>query len=157
MKIKRVTAVIAGLLLATVASVAQQAELDPSAAKLQQHVSYLASDALDGRRTGTAGANDAARYIAGEFERLGLRPGDSADAPRRRDKMALYLQTFPYVAGVNLGPQNLLAVGSNTFLVGNEWVPLAYSANGKVSTGIVFAGFGITASELNYDDYAGLG
>ena len=157
MKLKKATTLVAAVLLGAIAVVAQQSELEPSAAKLQQHVSYLASDALDGRRTGTAGANDAARYIAGEFERLGLRPGDSADARRRREKMARYLQTFPYVAGVNLGPQNLLAVGSNTFVVGNEWVPLAYSANGKVSTGIVFAGFGITASELNYDDYAGLG
>src|ERR1044072_9632212 len=107
MKIKRVTSLIAGLLLATVASVAQQAELDPSAAKLQQHVSYLASDALDGRRTGTSGANDAARYIAGEFERLGLNPGNgSRDASRRRDLMARYLQPFPYVAGAELGKEN---------------------------------------------------
>src|ERR1041384_2869916 len=116
MKIKRFSSLLVVVLLATVASVAQQAELDPSAAKLQQHVSYLASDALDGRLTGTAGANDAARYIAGEFERLGLRPGDTADARRRREKMARYLQTFPYVAGVDLGPQNVLAAGSNTFL-----------------------------------------
>ena len=144
------------------ASVAQQAELEPSAAKLQQHVSYLASDALDGRRTGTAGANDAARYIAGEFSRLGLRPGnETAAARRRREVMAQYLQTFPYIAGVNLGPQNVFTFGRSStnegsLVVGNDWVPLAYSANGKVSGGIVFAGFGITASELNYDDYAGL-
>src|ERR1041384_2152524 len=156
MKIKRVTSLIGVLLLATVASIAQQAELEPSAAKVQQHVSYLASDALDGRRTGTNGANDAARYIAGEFERLGLRPGDSAESRRRRELMARYLQMFPYVAGVNLGPQNLLSVGNNSLLVGNEWVPLAYSANGKVTGGIIFAGFGITDSELKYDDYAGL-
>jgi hypothetical protein len=103
MKIKRLTSLIAVLLLATVASFAQQSEQDPSAAKLQQHVSYLASDALDGRRTGTAGANDAARYIAGEFSRLGLRPGNDATvARRRREVMAQYLQSFPYVAGVEL-------------------------------------------------------
>ncbi|HKU72282.1 MAG TPA: M20/M25/M40 family metallo-hydrolase [Pyrinomonadaceae bacterium] len=156
MKIKRITSLIAVLLLATVASVAQQPELEPSADKLQQHVSYLASDALDGRRTGTAGANDAARYIAGEFSRLGLRPGNDASvARRRREVMAQYLQTFPYVAGVSLGPQNLLTFGQS-LVVGNDWVPLAYSSNGKISGGIVFAGFGITASELNYDDYAGL-
>lgn len=156
MKIKRLTSLIAVLLLTTVASVAQETGLEPSAEKLQQHVSYLASDALDGRRTGTAGANDAARYIAGEFSRLGLRPGnDTAVARRRREVMAQYLQTFPYVAGVSLGPDNLLSFGQS-LVVGNDWVPLAYSSNGKISGGIVFAGFGITASELNYDDYAGL-
>jgi Zn-dependent M28 family amino/carboxypeptidase len=156
MNLRRSTLVAATLLFTTFVAVAQQAELEPSAAKVQQHVSYLASDALDGRRTGTNGANDAARYIAGEFERLGLNPGNSTEARRRRDLMARYLQMFPYVSGVNLGPQNLFSVGSNSFLVGNEWAPLAYSANGKVTGGLVFAGFGITDSELKYDDYAGL-
>ncbi|HEU4933978.1 MAG TPA: M20/M25/M40 family metallo-hydrolase [Pyrinomonadaceae bacterium] len=156
MKIKRLTSILAILLVTTLASVAQQPELEPSADKLQQHISYLASDALDGRRTGSAGANDAARYLAGEFSRLGLRPGnDTTVARRRREVMAQYLQTFPYVAGVSLGPNNLLTFGQS-LVVGTDWVPLAYSANGKVSGGIVFAGFGLTASELNYDDYAGL-
>src|SRR5215207_619742 len=82
MKIKRFTALVAAFLLTTFAAVAQQS-LEPSAEKLQQHVSYLASDALDGRRTGTAGADDAARYIAGEFERLGLRPATSGPPTRR--------------------------------------------------------------------------
>jgi Zn-dependent M28 family amino/carboxypeptidase len=157
MKIKRVTSIVAVLLLATVASVAQQAELDPSAAKLQQHVSYLASDALDGRRTGTAGANDAARYIAGEFARLGLRPGDETTvARRRREVMAQYLQTFPYVAGVELGTGNSLAFGNGTLQPNVDWSPLAFSANAKAEGGIVFVGYGITAAELNYNDYAGL-
>src|SRR5829696_1189196 len=142
MKLHRFTLLIAALLITTTA-VAQ--ELEPSTAKLQQHISHLASDALDGRRTGTAGANDAARYIAGEFEKLGLRPGGNR-----------YLQTFPYVARVTLGPGNALSTTNGSLMIGNDWVPLAYSANGKVSGGIVFAGYGLTASELNYDDYAAL-
>src|SRR6185369_13979286 len=109
MKLRKFTLVAATLLFTTCVAVAQQAEQDPSAAKLQQHVSYLASDALNGRRTGTDGANDAARYIAGEFSRLGLRPGNEAGvAKRRREVMAQYLQTFPYVAGVQLGNDNEL-------------------------------------------------
>src|SRR6185369_322201 len=161
MKIKRVTSLIAVLLLATVASVAQQAELEPSAAKLQQHVSYLASDALDGRRTGTPGANDAARYIAGEFERLGLHPGNGTEAHRRRDLMARYLQTFPYVARVDLGQDNELVFSQSGLSKGPlaptvEWMPLGFSANGKTSGQLRFAGYGITAAEQNYDDYAGL-
>ncbi|HKG45739.1 MAG TPA: M20/M25/M40 family metallo-hydrolase [Pyrinomonadaceae bacterium] len=148
MKLHRLKLLLATLLIASVA-VAQQAGLEPAAEKLQQHVSYLASDKLDGRRTGTAGANEAARYIAGEFEKLGLRPGGNR-----------YLQSFPYVAGVSLGPGNVLAFGrsstDDSLLVGNEWVPLAFSANGKVAGEILFAGYGITSAELNYDDYAGL-
>jgi hypothetical protein len=93
MKLNRFTLLVATLLLTTLAAVAQQAPLEPSASNLQKHISYLASDELDGRRTGTAGADEAARYVAGEFARLRLKPG-----------VARYLQPFPYVAGVSLGP-----------------------------------------------------
>ena len=41
--------------------------LTPNAERLRGHVSYLASDKLEGRRTGTTGANQAAEYIAREF------------------------------------------------------------------------------------------
>ncbi len=145
-------------ILLLVASVAlAQSQNEPSASRIQQHVSYLASDALDGRRTGTAGANDAARYIAGEFQRLGLKPGDSAAAARRREVMARYLQQFPYVSGVELGTGNELKFDAARILrVGDDWMPLGFSSNAKVAGQIVFVGFGITASEQNYDDYAGL-
>src|SRR5512134_1558489 len=105
---------VCALLLVTAVAVAQQApsQKGPSVAKLQQHVSYLASDALDGRRTGTAGATDAARYIAGEFARLGLRPAMSGPATRRGSQvMARYLQSFPYVSGVALGKGNAILIG----------------------------------------------
>ncbi len=157
MKTKRSTLTIGALLLATFAVVAQQAELEPSAARLQQHVTYLASDALDGRRTGTAGANEAARYIAGEFSKLGLRP-----ANRNAAKAERYLQSFPYVAGVELGKGNVFAFGAyprtndSSLQVSVDWLPLGFSTNAKVEGGIVFAGFGITAAQLNYDDYSGL-
>ena len=164
MKLNRLIPLVATLLLTSVA-IAQQSQLEPSAEKLQQHVSYLASDALDGRRTGTAGANDAASYLASQFARVGLRAGGSPNsAPPRKlsASMARYLQSFPYVAGVQLGKGNLLAFGpyprtNDTSLQANvDWLPLAFSTNAKVDGGIVFAGFGITASELHHDDYAGL-
>ncbi len=150
---------ISALLLLTAVAVAQS-QNEPSVSRIQQHVSYLASDALDGRRTGTAGANDAARYIAGEFQRLGLKPGDTAPAARRREVMARYLQQFPYVSGVELGAGNELTFTPQslpyTLPVGEEWMPLGFSSNGKVEGQVVFVGFGITASDQNYDDYAGL-
>jgi hypothetical protein len=166
MNTKRFVRLLA-LLLVAAGAVAQQtapSQNGPSVAKLQHHVSYLASDALDGRRTGTAGANDAARYIAGEFARLGLRPATAGPATRRGSQvMARYLQSFPYVADVELGPGNVLnflgqsgSVGVQILRVGVAWMPLGFGSNGKVEGSLVFAGFGITASEQNYDDYAGL-
>src|SRR6185369_18077913 len=131
MKSKRLSIILTTLLLANFAAVAQQA-LEPSPSRLQQDVSYLASDALDGRRTGTAGANDAARYIAGEFLRAGLRPGINATGDeKRRERMARYLQSFPYISGVSLGGNNSLTLNigdaGGGFAVGKDWMPLGIS------------------------------
>ncbi len=153
MKIKRFTTLVAALVITSVAVVAQQSDREPSPSRLQQHISYLASDALDGRRTGTPGANDAARYIAGEFSRAELK---SVNPQGRR-----YLQTFPYVGRVLLGKNNVLMVVNNDrsitkLQVGEEWIPLGISANEMLKfTGVVNAGYGITANELNYNDYKG--
>jgi hypothetical protein len=119
--------------------------------RLQQDVKYLASDALEGRRTGSKGATDAANYIAKEFGRLKLKP----PAPN-------YLQKFPYVAGVKLGKNNgfLFSQGNNPEspvaieIAGSEWLPLGFSSSAKVDAGLVFVGYGITAAELNHNDYA---
>src|SRR6266516_7149290 len=92
---------LASILLLSIATVvAQQPSAGtPSINRLQQIIAYLASDALEGRRTGTPGANDAAHYIAGEFSLLGLRPATlTARAPKTRgEALSRFLQRFPYV------------------------------------------------------------
>src|SRR5437588_4433436 len=157
-----------GLLLVSTA-VAQQTG-QPSVNRLQQIISYLASDALEGRRTGTPGANDAAHYIAGEFSLLGLRPAiQMAGTARTRGEIrARYLQPFPYVSKVELGKTNSLAIIShgvsdvpngilkNTFRIGEDWMPIGFSTNANLeSDAIIFCGYGISAPELKHDDYAG--
>jgi hypothetical protein len=152
--------------LALVASaLAQQAkpQSTPSVDRLQQIISYLASDALEGRRTGTAGADGAARYIAGEFSRYGLRPGmQVARAARTRgESQSRYLQPFPYVAGVKLAGNNLFFINPGkaddiaSFRVGEDWMPLGFSTNASIKGAeMIFAGYGISSAELKYDDYA---
>jgi peptidase M28-like protein/PDZ domain-containing protein len=124
--------------------------------RLRKDVTYLASGKLDGRRTGTQGATDAADYIAGEFSQLGLKPGMQAGAARAR---ARYLQPFPYVSDVQLGGNNRFFVAGGhsggEIQLRNEWMPLGFSSNGVVKNlPFVFAGYGITSRELKYDDYA---
>ena len=146
-----------------VASALAQQQSTPSVDRLRQVITYLASDALEGRRTGTPGANDAAHYVAGEFNRFGLRPGMQLVRPARTrgENQARYLQPFPYVAGVELGKNNLFFVNRGRpddamqFLVGNDWMPLGFSANGHIEAAqLVFVGYGITDAELKYDDYS---
>ncbi|MDQ3254564.1 MAG: M28 family peptidase, partial [Acidobacteriota bacterium] len=148
----------------------------PDAERLRTHVTYLASDKLDGRRTGTAGAEAAAQYIAEEFKRLGLRPvvrQSNAPSQGKEEKsgatFSTYAQAFPYVAGVELGEGNAMSFSprasdtaagakqaSLDLRLREDWMPLGFSGNGRVDKApVVFVGYGIKAGELNHDDYAG--
>jgi len=152
-------------LAVTFALARQPSSTTPSVDRIRQVISYLASDALEGRRTGSPGANDAAHYIAGEFNRYGLRPGMQSGRPARTrgENLARYLQPFPYVAGVDLGKDNLLFVNlgraddAAQFKVRADWMPLGFSSSANVSNAhVVCVGYGIVASALKHDDYAGL-
>jgi len=141
---------------------AQQPTSAPSVDRLRQIVSYLASDALDGRRTGTQGANDAAHYIAAEFHMLGLRPGMAGGGRTRGEARARFLQSFPFISKVELGKNNLFTLDPRPadhpmgLEVGTDWMPLGFSSNGWIQGGqTVFAGYGISSAELKYDDYTG--
>ncbi len=123
---------------------------------LRLHVNYLASEALAGRLTGSAGERLATRYVADVFKALGLEPaGDDGG----------FFQTFEFTAGVSLAAGNRLTVhseeGSRDFSVDESWRPLAFSGNGAVdSAEIVFAGYGIVTPATDdappYDAYAEL-
>ncbi|HEX9919488.1 MAG TPA: hypothetical protein VGA87_09990, partial [Pyrinomonadaceae bacterium] len=147
---------------------------DASVERLRAHVAYLASDKLDGRRTGTPGATEAAQYIALEFQRYGL-SGGVKWPPGTKDRLGAYLQKFPYVSGVELGKANSMAFTpraneaaaqeahssssamSLDMRVGEDWMPLAWSANARVENSpVTYVGYGITATELQHDDYAGV-
>src|SRR5215470_2143115 len=88
--------------------------------RIQKDVKYLASDALEGRLTGTKGATDAAHYIAREFGRLGLKP--VATTAGRNGSESRYLQQFPYVAGVSLGKNNSFVFGKEKLNVNTDWL-----------------------------------
>jgi len=151
------------LIALVVTGLAQQPQQTSSVNRLRQAIEYLASDALEGRRTGTPGANGAAHYIAGEFSLLGLRPGIQMAGPARTrgEVRARYLQPFPYVASVELGKNNLFFVNPGRaddaaqLMVGEDWMPLGFSSNASLkSAEMVFCGYGISSAELKYNDYS---
>jgi Peptidase family M28/PDZ domain/PA domain len=121
--------------------------------ELTQHVRTLASDQMEGRRTGEPGAERAARYIEQEFIRVGLRPGGDDGS---------YRQRFMVRTGARLGDRNRLAwraSGKRRDLVLNrDFRPLGFSAttHRRLEGKAAFVGYGITAPKLGYDDYAGI-
>src|SRR5215813_123703 len=153
-------------ILAQAAFTRQAPSIAPNVEALKKHVGYLASDELEGRRPGTAGADKAADYIAEEFHRLklGCAPerGEADFKCRHNGKRRSgYLKEFPFIAEVVLSKNNTMNFtrdGKNNVVgIDAEWTPLGFSSNGSVAqAGLVFAGHGITAADLKHDDYASL-
>jgi hypothetical protein len=113
-------------------------------------VKYLASPELKGRATGSPELEKAADYISGLFKSFGLKPVSGSD----------YLQPFTVTVNAHLGPSNQFSTedaGAAAKLTsGRDYMPFSFSSSGKVTGEVVFAGYGITANDLHYDDYSGL-
>ncbi|MEP7076952.1 MAG: M28 family peptidase [Acidobacteriota bacterium] len=147
------------VILFSVAAFAQTAAVansDAVESGLRKHIEYLASDKLEGRRTGEPGAMLAAKYIESQFTKLKLMPGydlKKADAERS------YLQPYPYVTGVEIAASgNSFRLTANSAPVDGVLAkPVGFSPNSSVENApVVFAGYGIVSSELKFDDYANL-
>jgi hypothetical protein len=118
---------------------------------LRAHMQVLADDRMEGRGTGTPGYDLAAAYMAEQFGKAGLEPGGAGGSwlqpvPFRR------LQGVPEEGGLALvrgGSEQRLTRDAD-FLIGTD--PVHEQA--EVTAPLAFAGFGITAPELGYDDYA---
>ena len=132
----------------------QSALLRADADQLRAHVTYLASDELNGREAGTPGYDAAARYVADQFESLGLAPVEGSGT---------YMQPVPLRRAYRVAESaSLVLIGNN-----GEQIPLeaevdfsisASPRNGNVDieAPLVFVGYGMVISEEGRDDYAGL-
>ena len=115
---------------------------------VRAHLEFLADDALEGRAPGTRGGATAAKYIATQFERLGLQPaGDSGT----------YFQRVPIIA---LTPEPTLAVSAPTpaqLAWKKDYVMWSMRNDSLVDVrgDAVFVGYGIVAPEYGWNDYAG--
>jgi len=119
--------------------------------ELKHHVRTVSSDELEGRRAGSPGADVVAKYLADELAASKVAPGGVDGS---------YYQEFEFVAGVELGKKNsvqMVLAGKATSLTLNTDVrPLGFSDSGAYEGPVVFVGYGISAAEKEYDDYAGI-
>ncbi len=129
--------------------------------KLKETVKFLASDELKGRFPGTDGIEQAAKFIENEFKTIGLsKYGDSyrqsfdiTTSLVAKDNCAMSVETFVKRIGV---PQEKWPKLAQPFKLGVDFSPLAFSDNGTAKGELAFVGFGISAPDLNYDDYEGI-
>ncbi|HSP89171.1 MAG TPA: M28 family peptidase, partial [Ignavibacteriaceae bacterium] len=118
--------------------------------EIKDHITYLASDELKGRFSGSPELLKAAEYIEKEFQDYGLMPLF----------IESYMQSFNFISGIELSGENYLKI----FFQGNEirpelteeFTPAPFSDNLEVEGDLVFVGYGISEPSLNYDDYEGI-
>jgi Zn-dependent M28 family amino/carboxypeptidase len=129
---------------------AESVRPDPDGARWWSHIAVLASDAYEGRLTGSPGYLRAADYVAGRFKAAGLAPGGVDGS---------------YFQPVNLVSQSVDQDASHvTITVGNgTWTPtpgedLVLGARilqpSAITAPLVFIGYGIALPEAGYDDFA---
>jgi Zn-dependent M28 family amino/carboxypeptidase len=138
-------------LLAAPAVGAELPAIEPRA--IESHIRFLADDVLEGRETGSRGYDVAAAYVAAKLMALGLEPAGSEGSwfqPIRFRSAQLVPEKCSFT---------LRDGGTTTKLEHRKDIlirPYFADASSEVSAPVVFAGFGISAPELEHDDYAKL-
>lgn len=115
---------------------------------IEAHLRFLSHPLLEGRAPGTRGGDLAVEYVRAQFQRIGLEPVAGS-----------YLQEVPMI-GLDPAPQLALATsGGETILpeYRSDYVLAAGvpEARVEVDAELVYVGYGISASEWEWDDYAG--
>ena len=117
---------------------------------IDAHLRYLADDLLEGRAPATRGGRLAARYIAAEFQALGLEP------------VAPDTSYFLPVALIGTTPRATLTLSTagssaTTLRFGDDFVAWAERPDSQITADadVVFVGYGISAPESQWDDYKG--
>jgi hypothetical protein len=124
----------------------------PEEAAMRAHVGFLADDAMKGREAGTPEYDIAARYVAAQFETMGLKPAGAKGS---------YLQPVPLVSfrPAEKGSVTLVRGATQTALeFGVDYLPGASPLAAELTKDapLVFVGFGVVAPQFKRDDYAGL-
>ena len=120
-----------------------------TAEELSSIVHFLAADEMAGRDTGTTENRIATLYLAHQFEMLGLRPAGHDGT---------YFQPF-HLLRSRLGEEGTFSLGAaetepaqGRFL--EDFFPSPLGASGTARGKLAYVGYGITAPEHSYDDYA---
>ena len=88
-------------------------------ANLQSHISYLASDKLEGRRAGTNGEQLAGEYISQKFQEVGLQSKGSEG----------FFQSFEIYDGKQINSATHININDNTLVVEKDFFPFPFSQN----------------------------
>ncbi len=127
--------------------------------QIRAHLRFLSDNLLQGRAPGTPGYDIAARYVATELEGMGLHPAVAGNwfQPVPLAKALTDEAASSLVLTVNGKDQKL--TDAKDYVLSPWFTSPAKDgtkAQSDVSAPVVFVGFGVTAPDQHYDDYAGV-
>lgn len=137
----------------TIPADAQQVVKTARPEAIENHMRILANDSLKGRKPGTRGFAMAADYVVSQFKALGLQPAGENKSFRQAVPLRRW-QTNESGSAMTLvanGREQPLHYGKQFILNPNP-----DHATSDVSAPVVFVGYGVSAPELDYDDYTGI-
>ncbi|HEY0627306.1 MAG TPA: M20/M25/M40 family metallo-hydrolase [Allosphingosinicella sp.] len=148
MQIRTAAAALAVLSLTTAAPAQAPATPEFTPEAFKAHVTFLADDLLEGRDAGTRGYDIAARYVATQFEGLGLKPGANGS----------WYQPVPLVEFKLAEAPATVTIGGKVFRQGQDAFVSATPLDtpNSVEGEAVFVGYGLEAPSLGLNDYTGL-
>jgi Zn-dependent M28 family amino/carboxypeptidase len=129
-----------------------EASIDPE--KIRAHVKFLSDDLLEGRYPGLRGGALAANYIATQFALYGLKPaGDNGTYFQNINFVGM--KAIPDETSFSFIPLNgsaIPAAYADDYTVANQTL----TPTVDIDAPLVFVGYGVTAPEFHWDDYAGI-
>ncbi len=131
-----------------------KAEAGVSADRLRETDRFISSDLFEGRYPGLRGGQLAAEYIADQFAGAGLAPA-GADGSYMQQVNFVGMKAIPEQTSYTLQPANgspLKLTYGDDYTVSNQSLTPSATLNAPV----VFVGYGITAPEFGWNDYAGV-
>ncbi len=138
---------------------AAEASIDPE--KIRAHVKFLADDLLEGRGPGLRGSEIAAQYIATQFALYGLKPGGDNGTYLQQINF-VGMNAIPAKTTMSLVPKKPEGIGITLYSIDLKYGD-DYTVSNRTLTPtvdidapIVFVGYGITAPEFNWNDYANI-
>jgi len=131
---------------------ARSEELGKSALdRVKADISFLAADRQEGRGVKTEGIHRAADRIVAEYRRIGLRPV----MPDGRWRQEFDIATGRVTIGSETSVEFRNLDGSSFRLnTGRDFQPLRRGGDGSTTSPLVFVGYGISAPEAGFDEYA---
>ncbi len=120
--------------------------------QILEHIKVMASDDYEGRGPGTPGEEKSVAYVAGQFQKLGLKPGNPDGT---------FFQTVPLTGFQAKQVTGSFAAGTKNVALSfpNDFVAVSRRMAEEVKVGgdsdVVFVGYGVVAPEFGWDDYKG--